>query len=106
MGKAGKTLVQMAARFEVTRDTLYQWAVDHADFSDALDKARVLAQAWWEEKGQEGDFNPGLYKFIVAARFADYRETKSIELSGPGGGPIKSQVTLTPEEAYKALLNG
>lgn|SRR5574343_730380 len=111
MGREGKSFAQMAAALDIDKDTLYHWRTQHEEFSVALSRARTYAQAWWETKGQDGlsnrDINPGMYKIAMAARFPDdYSDRSKVELTGANGGPIKSEVTMTPDEAYKALLNG
>jgi hypothetical protein len=52
-GRAGKSRTWIAAELEVNRDTLYAWMEAHPDFSDALTRAKVLEQRWWEDKGQD-----------------------------------------------------
>ena len=32
--------------------------------------------------------------------------TERLQLTGAGGGPIEHRITMTPEEAYKAMLDG
>lgn len=113
MGAEGKSVVQMACELNVHRDTLYEWAKVHPAFSDAFTRARLLAQAWWEETGQTNlatqGFNASLYAKIIGSRFkADYGDRQAIEHSGPDGGALKHDVTvtMTPDEAYRRMLDG
>lgn len=94
LGREGKSVVQMACEIGVHKDTLYEWAKVHADFSDAFTYARQCAQCWWENKGQSGldqsGFNASLWSRSMAARFpADYTERKQTELTGANGGPVE-----------------
>lgn len=92
-GREGKSKAEIAAALDVTRETIYEWAKRHPDFSDALHRAHDLSLAWWEEKSRTGlekgsSFNAALWKQAVSGRFPlePYRERA--EVSGPGGGAI------------------
>jgi transposase len=96
-GKEGRSLTQMASRLDVDRETLNYWADHYPDFSAALTRAKVHAQNWWEDKGQDGladrNFNAPLWHKNVASRFReDYADRK--EVTGANGGPIQQSVTL------------
>lgn len=101
-GKQGKSIAWMAAFFDVNKDTIYEWAKVHPEFSDALTRARAHAQAWWEDRGQDGmatpGFNGSVWSRSMAARFPDdWREQKGVELTGRDGGPVQvSRVELVP----------
>ncbi len=90
LGKAGKSVVQMACALDVHKDSLYEWAKVHPAFSDAFTRARQHSQDWWETKGQGGletsGFNASLWSRSMAARFPeDYTERQKRELTGAGG---------------------
>jgi hypothetical protein len=79
LGKAGKSKVQMAAEFDVCRNTIENWARDNPEFLSALTRASTHAQAWWENAGQTGisadKFNGSVWSRSMAARFPeDWRE--------------------------------
>ena len=82
LGKAGKSKAQMAAHFDVSRQTIDNWADAHEDFLDALNRAMAHCQAWWEDQAQTGlvapqgmTFNAAVWKKSVEARFReDYTE--------------------------------
>lgn len=83
LGKAGKSLVQMAARFDVSRQTIDNWATQNPEFLEALNRAKVHCQDWWETKGQEGMLSPGfnaaVWKKSMEARFRDdYTERQEV----------------------------
>lgn len=94
LGKQGKSVVQMACALEVHKDTLYEWAKVHPEFSDAFTRAKQHAQCWWEDKGQAGleasGFNASLWSRSMAARFPDdYTERQKREVTGANGGPVQ-----------------
>ena len=65
----------------------------------ALTRAGDLAQAWFEDKGQDGltmpGFNASLWSKQVSSRFRDdYTETQRRELTGKNGGPIQHEAWL------------
>jgi hypothetical protein len=84
LGKAGKSKAQMAASFDVSRQTIDNWAAAHEEFLEALNRAMAHCQAWWEDKGQEGmevpGFNAAVWKKSVEARFReDYTERREFD---------------------------
>jgi hypothetical protein len=110
LGAAGKSKAQMAAILGVCRQTLDNWTKAEPDFLDAITRARDLALAWWEDKAQDNlltsGFQTPLWSRSMAARFPDdYTERKQTELTGANGGPIKSEVAMGPDEAYRRLLD-
>ena len=93
-GKAGKSLVWVAAQIGVTKVTIYNWIEAHPEFAEAMALRTVYAQAKWEDIGQDNLITPGFsascWSRSMAARFPDdWREVKGTELSAPGGGPVQ-----------------
>jgi len=96
LGKEGKTVTQMAAALDVTKQTLHNWKAVHPEFFDAMTRATIHSQAWWEEMGQANlismpgtSLNGSVYSRSMAARFPDdWRESKGVELTGANGGPV------------------
>lgn len=71
----------------MARQTLHNWAEIYPEFLDAITRARDLAQAWFEDKGQEGlektGFNASLWAKQVSCRFRnDYTDKSQTEISG------------------------
>lgn len=98
LGKAGKSLAQMCAHFDIGRSTLDDWSAAHPEFSEALTRAKVHMQAKLEEIGFSGmtdqGFNAAVWKKIMEARFRDdYTERK--EFSG--------KLTISHEDALAGL---
>ncbi len=88
LGKEGKSLANIAAEFDVVRNTLKDWARLYPEFSIAMERARELALNWWETEGQKGiwagkEFNAQAYRLQVMNRFpADWRDQKHVEFKG------------------------
>lgn len=51
--RQGQSVLEVAVELGVSRDTLYEWAKVHPEFSDALTRGRQVSQAWWERQGRE-----------------------------------------------------
>ena len=108
-GRAGKSLTQIAVHIDVARSTLYEWMSQHEAFSDAVKDAEALAQAWWEDLGQnmamgmEG--NPTAFIFQVKNRFhRDYKDKRETALTGAGGGPVKTEAVVDVSGLSAAAL--
>lgn len=117
--------------------TIYGWLEANADFSAHFARARdmggdaifedtlLIADTPLEGVRREESENGikeiredmlGHRKLQIETRFKllakwnpkKYGDRIAQELSGPGGGPIKSEskVELTPDEAYLRMLNG
>lgn len=107
LAKDGKSPIQMCAHFDISRQTIDNWAVQYPEFLDALTRAKAHAQAWWEDQGTKGmvsdKFNAAVWKTVVQARFRDdYTERRDIEISGPNGGPIETR-EVSPEKRKAAV---
>ena len=89
-GKLGKSVAWMAAELEVSKDSLYEWAKVHPEFSDAFTRARLESQRWWEDMGQDNmiarpgeTMNAAIWSRSMAARFPDdWRDKQEIEHKG------------------------
>jgi hypothetical protein len=106
LGRKGKSKIQIASALKVNRKTLDNWCACHDEFSEAMDWARDLSQAWWENQGQKGiwdrNFNARTFQLQIANRFPDdYSLTDKVEISGPKGGPVavQNEWILTPVAA-------
>jgi hypothetical protein len=94
-GQAGKSLAWIAAELGVCKQTLHNWSNEYPEFLDALTRAKLLSQRWWEDTGQTNmtapGFNGSVWSRSMAARFPDdWREVKASEISGPGGKPVET----------------
>lgn len=95
LGRFGKSKAQIARQLGVSDKTLTAWADRYPEFAEAMQVARTLALAWWEDQGQIGvflgskDFNVSAWHLQVKARFPDeYRDVTAHELTGRDGKPI------------------
>lgn len=91
LGKEGKSVAQMCAHFDISRQTIDNWASQNPAFLEAFTRAKVHMQAKLEEMGFNGltsdKFNSTLWAKTMSARFREeYTERK--EHSGPDGGAI------------------
>jgi hypothetical protein len=109
MAKEGIGPAGYAAKFEIAKQSLWDWAEQHPEFSDALSQAKTLEQAWWEKQGRDGlmikGFNALVWHKSMAAKFRDdYTEKVTTEISGPKGGPVQVEAStidprnMTPEQ--------
>lgn len=109
MGKEGKSIAQMCSQFDISRQTIDNWAAENPDFLDALTRARVHMQAKLEEMGLAGlgsrDFNAQLWKTTMQARFReDYTERQKTEITGKDGKDLIPG-ELDHRKTARAILN-
>lgn len=111
--KDGMSLVEIAAEIGVVRQTLYDWEEAHPEFLDALTRARLECQAWWERQGRTNlltqGFNHSLWAKNMGCRFkGDWTEKTQTELTGANGGSLKidAVIGLEPGDAYRRMLEG
>tara|TARA_R110000868_G_scaffold398579_1_gene671796 strand:- start:401 stop:913 length:513 start_codon:yes stop_codon:yes gene_type:complete len=73
VGEQGKSVTQLAKHFRVSKSTVYLWAQQNKEFSDALTLARDWSEAYWEDKFvgfmQDNQVNAPLVKLYFANRF-------------------------------------
>jgi transposase-like protein len=109
LGKEGKSPVQMCAHFDISRQTLDNWAAEHSEFLEALTRAKTHCQAWWEKAGQEGmflgggGFNAAVWKKSMEARFReDYTERQEVAHTGT----LKVSVNDMTDDDLAAIAAG
>lgn len=56
LSKQGKCLAQIAADWDMARETLHRWAHKHSEFGHALKKGRELCEGWYIDVGQRALF--------------------------------------------------
>lgn len=93
----GLSIAGLAGKLKVSRETIYQWARDHEEFSDALNIARGASALWWEDRaievatGSEDAGAPAMVIFGLKNRVQhEWRDKTETEHSGPNGGPIQT----------------
>lgn len=98
-GKDGKSITWMAAEIGVCKDTVYEWIKVHPAFSDAIKRAKVFCQRWWEDAGQVGmtsdKFNSAVWAKNMAARFRDeWTDRQETAHMGADGGAIRHDIAF------------
>lgn len=98
-GKRGKSITWMAAELGVCKDTVYEWIKVHPAFSDAIKRAKVYCQRWWEDAGQVGmtsdKFNSAVWAKNMAARFRDeWTDRQETAHMGADGGAIRHDIAF------------
>jgi transposase len=73
VGEQGKSVTQFAFHLRVSKSTVYLWAQEYPEFSDALTLAQEWSQAAWETKLKDmmmsREVNAPLVKLYFANRF-------------------------------------
>ena len=108
----GYSITAFAGSIQVSRQTVYQWAEDHPEFSDALNVARSASALWWENRlrdvAEKNEGNATAAIFGLKNRAADeWRDKQSHEHSGPDGGAIQTEdVTKRDADAFTRAVAG
>lgn len=95
----GYSLTGFAGKIGVSRQTVYEWAEVHPEFSDALNTARAASAAWWEDRAVDiatgGEGNASVVIFGLKNRVADeWRDKNVTEIGGIDGGPIPIKINV------------
>lgn len=73
MGENGLSLTRFASKIKVHKDTVYEWAKKHEQFSVALREAQQDCESYWEawltNNLENKNINPGLAKLYMTNRF-------------------------------------
>lgn len=104
----GDSKTAVAARLGIAKDTLYEWAKIHKEFSDAIKEGLSLSQLFWEDLGKElvlqGQGNATAWIFNMKNRFREeWSDTVKQELTGKDGGPIPILGGITQKESEKEI---
>lgn len=90
LGNEGASIVEMAHEIGCARATLEaNWPAAHPEFLEALERAKLASQTWWERKGRENleknVFQQSVWSRSMAARFPhDWREKTETDLNVKG----------------------
>lgn len=92
----GHSVTALAAEIGVARSTVFKWAEEHPEFSDALKVGQAKATAHWErilmEVAQNGGGNATAAIFGLKNRAAeDWADKVVNEHTGKDGGPIETK---------------
>ena len=96
----GYTLASFGGIIGVSRDTIYEWAKVHAEFSDAIKKGRAKGQHLWEQRlstqAMTGAGNTAAIIFAMKNLYQDDWADKIInEQIGKDGGPIQHRFEVS-----------
>jgi hypothetical protein len=108
-GREGMCMAEMASEFEVTRETLYEWARVHPEFSDSLTRAQELSEGYWARQVRDGlkkspsEFQGQANLKYMAQRFRGWSEKAHVDTreTEPGDEPDTPDVR---GEARKVAL--
>lgn len=99
LGKKGKTKSQMAAALNIALSTFNAWMDAHEEFAEAYARADTQARAYMEGLAERGvflgaRFNDRAWLAMLRSRWPDFKDERSLELSGAvGGEPVKLVVS-------------
>lgn len=81
MMQEGMSVASVSREFKVNKDSIYEWAKKHKEFSVALKNGQDWCQGWWEDQGRQNvrnkEFNSTLWYMNMKNRFnwQDYKPT-------------------------------
>jgi len=96
--KDGKHAIQLAAHLGISKATLYNWANEHEEFLDALNKARTASAAAWLAKYQDKAFG-------VTKDGSDYLLAKMIAKKDPELRDMDDPRSYEKENHSTSILN-
>lgn len=70
----------LALRLDVSRDTLYEWAKVHPEFSDILSKVMTSQEWTLINKSLEGEYNSSITKLLLTKH--GYRDSQDVTTDG------------------------
>lgn len=94
------TIEGLSAYLKVNRDTLYEWAKHHPEFSDTLEDIKAEQAKRLVNSGLSGDYNPTIAKLMLSSNHGMSERT---DITSAGKG-----LTISDEErqlANQALEN-
>jgi hypothetical protein len=100
LGKAGKSITQIASALNVTRRTVYNWMNDYPEFLYACELGKTHAEAQFEEIGQAQlvaptpGFQAGLYNKMMSCRFPETYTDKTKTDITTGGEKLSLDINL------------
>ena len=106
----GKSLTTFGGKVGTHRDTLYEWASVHPDFSDAIKRGRSRGQELWEDRlanlalTAEGNATAVIFAMKNLYR-DDWNDRVVNEHTGKDGGPIKTEETGAGAAKLAAYLD-
>lgn len=106
----GHSVTAFAGAIGVARSTVFLWAAEHPEFSDALKIGQAKATAYWErilsQVALTGKGNAVAAIFGLKNRASDdWADRVVTEHTGKDGGPIQHEV-MKPRELLASRISG
>lgn len=103
----GLSFESFSSVIDVSRDTLYEWKKVHASFSDAVKKGRERQLYFYEKMGifachAGKEFNATVFIWMTK-NMLHWRDARDLQLSGPDGGPIKTENSVVAAIPLKEM---
>lgn len=100
MSARGMSIEQFAAAIGRAVSKVYAWADRWPEFAEAMELAKTLCQAWWEEQGRTGihlgkDFNAAAWIMNMRNRFRWRASDMTIDVGKTAN--ISGLVVLSPD---------
>ncbi|MCH7499419.1 MAG: hypothetical protein IH886_05335 [Nitrospinae bacterium] len=100
----GASLVEVAAKLGICKDTLHEWKKTNVEFSDSIKRGVQLSAAWWEEKGRTNlenkDFSYTGWYMNMKNRFG-WKDKHENQITGKDGESLKFPVYFVGSDASK-----
>jgi hypothetical protein len=108
--QSGHSFESFASQVGVDRDTIYEWAKVHPNFSDAKKQGREAQLFFFERlgieacKGRIEDFNGTAFVWLTK-NMLGWKDKTNIEITGKDGGPVRGLTMhlLADDDSAKAL---
>lgn len=102
----GHSVTAFAGHIGVSRSSIFEWAKEHPEFSDALKVGQAKATATWESAllkiAKDGGGNATAAIFGLKNRASeDWADKVQTELTGKDGGPVA--IELDDKEAARRI---
>ncbi len=104
----GLSFESFADRIGVHKDTLYDWARKHTEFSDAKKEATAISQLLWEKTGLDAmawkipGFSAAIWIFNMKNRFG-WRDKQPDEEEKMGSSPLNGIPAAELLETYREV---
>ena len=100
LGKLGRSRTAIAVELGISGALIPEWEKAHPEFLRAMTESQEAAKKYYEtlaeahmiDVPQGPKLNTQLFKFIVQARFPEYRESSRVEVTGKNEGAIQVDV--------------